>query len=278
MIEQTTQPSQTTPGLKANLRSMWMAGDFGRIAPTVSAEAEAFVARLGLSPATRVLDIACGTGNTSLPLARRDCLVTGVDIAPNLLAQARERAQAEALSILFDEGDAEALPYANASFDAAISMFGAMFAPRPALVAAEMARVLRPGGKLAMANWSPAGFSGRMFKLSAAHVPPPPGLPAPVLWGDPSIVRERLEDCFTDIRTELIAIDFDLPTAPRGAVDLFRSFYGPTRTAFNRLDPAGQAAFSADLESLWTAANDAPDPLHHTLVHNEYLQVLAVRR
>ncbi len=150
--------------VKSSLRSMWMAGDFGVIAKTVAGDAEAFVARLGLPAGSRVLDVACGTGNTALPLARRGCLVTGVDIAPNLLVQARERAAAEHLHVRFDEGDAEALPYPDESFDAAVTMFGAMFAPRPEVVASELARVLRPGALLAMANWNPASFSGKCSK------------------------------------------------------------------------------------------------------------------
>jgi ubiquinone/menaquinone biosynthesis C-methylase UbiE len=161
--------------IKSSMRSTWMAGDFGVIARTVSSAADEFIARLALPSGTRVLDVACGTGNTAIPLARSGCIVTGVDIAHNLLVQARERAAAEGLTIAFDEGDAEALPYPDASFDAVITMFGAMFAPRPELVASELARVLKPGGTLAMANWNPASFSGQMFKVSGKHAPPPPG-------------------------------------------------------------------------------------------------------
>ena len=162
--------------------------------------------------------------------------------------------------------------------DAVVTMFGAMFAPRPDLVASELARVLKPGGVLAMANWNPTSFTGQMFKASAMHVPPPPGLPPPILWGDDTTVRQRLAAGFTDMRTELIPVDFDLPTSPAGAVAFFRAYFGPTQVAFNRLDPAGQAAFAADLESLWSNANIAPDPDNHTLIHNQYLQVAATRR
>jgi 2-polyprenyl-3-methyl-5-hydroxy-6-metoxy-1,4-benzoquinol methylase len=167
--------------IKDSMRATWMAGDFGVIAKTISGGAEQFVARLNLPAGTKVLDVACGTGNLAIPLARQGAVVTGVDIAPNLLIQARERAAAEDLFATFDEGDAEQLPYADASFDAVVTMFGAMFAPRPELVASELARVLKPGGLLAMANWNPAGFTGKMFKVGASHVPPPPGIPPPVL-------------------------------------------------------------------------------------------------
>jgi ubiquinone/menaquinone biosynthesis C-methylase UbiE len=263
--------------IKDSMRATWMAGDFGVVAKTISASAEAFVKRIAIPSGARVLDVACGTGNSAIPLARNGCIVTGVDIATNLLVQARERGAAENLTATFDEGDAEQLPYADASFDAVVTMFGAMFAPRPDLVASELARVLKPGGRLAMANWNPASFTGQMFKVSSLHVPPPPGLPPPILWGDEATVRERLAPYFAQIETELIPVDFDLPTDPAGAVAFFRRNFGPTQVAFKRLDEAGQAAFSAALESLWSAANVAPDPTTRTLIHNQYLQVTATR-
>ena len=270
-------PAPSIQQVKDNMRAMWMAGDFGVVAKTITAGADGLVARLALPPGTRVLDVACGTGNTAIPLARRGCTVTGVDIATNLLAQARERAAAEKLPATFDEGDAEQLPYADASFDAVVTMFGAMFAPRPELVASELARVLKPGGLLAMANWNPASFTGQMFKLGSFHVPPPPGFPPPILWGDDATVRTRLAPFFSDIKTELIPIDFDLPTDPAGAVAFFRKYFGPTQVAFSRLDEPGQAAYAADMEALWSGANVSPTPARHTLVHNEYLQVTATR-
>jgi ubiquinone/menaquinone biosynthesis C-methylase UbiE len=263
--------------IKDSMRATWMSGDFGVVARTISASAEAFISRLALPTGSHVLDVACGTGNVAIPLARRGAVVTGVDIAANLLVQARERAAAEGLAITFDEGDAEQLPYADASFEAVFSMFGAMFAPRPELVASELGRVLKPGGLVAMANWNPAGFTGQMFKVGSRHVPPPPGVAPPVLWGDEAVVCERLAPYFIDIQTELICIDFDMPTSPAGAVAFFRKYFGPTITAFSRLDEAGQAAMAADLESLWTSANIAPDPANHTLIRNEYLQVTARR-
>ena len=180
--------------LKTQMRAIWMAGDFGMIARHTAKEAEEFVSRLPIQRGARVLDVACGTGNTAIPEARAGALVTGVDIASNLLAQARQRAKQEGLEITFTEGDAERLSYPDASFDAVVTMFGAMFAPRPELVAAEMLRVCRPGGLIAMANWTPTGFVGRTFAATAKHAPPPPGLPAPVLWGDEATVRQRFGD------------------------------------------------------------------------------------
>ena len=263
--------------IKNSMRASWMAGDFGVIAKTIATCAEEFVGRLTFAPGATALDVATGTGNLAIPLARRGAIVTGVDIATNLLAQARERAAAEGLAVTFDEGDAEQLPYVASSFDVVVSMFGAMFAPRPEMVASELARVLKPGGTLAMANWNPESYSGEMFRIGARHAPPPPGIAPPVLWGDEATVRGRLEPFFTKIRTELIPVDFDLPMGPADTVAFFRKYFGPTQVAFSRLNETGQAALAADLEKLWSGANAASNPADHTLIHNQYLQVTAVR-
>ncbi len=264
--------------VKQSMRAAWMAGDFSKIAKNTAAEAEAFVTRLNIAPGTEVLDVACGTGNTAIPLARRGARVTGVDIAPNLLEQARARATAEGLEIAFHEGDAEQLPYPDASFDAVVTMFGAMFAPRHEMVAAEFARVLKPGGLLAMANWTPGGFAGQMFRVTARHAGAPMGLAPPVHWGHAMIVRGRLAAGFENVELENIAVEFDIPASPAGAVAFFRTFFGPTQAAFACLDEAGRAALAADLEALWADANRAPDPASRTLIENEYLQVVARRK
>src|SRR5277367_7117273 len=153
--------------LKQRMKTSWMAGDFGQIAKRLANGAEDFIARLELKPGMKVLDVACGTGNQSLPAARTGAQVTGVDIATNLLAQARQRAAEENLAIQFDEGDAEQLPYGDAQFDVVLSMFGAMFAPRPEVVASEFKRVCRPGGLIAMANWTPESFVGKTFRVNS---------------------------------------------------------------------------------------------------------------
>src|ERR1051325_11556923 len=184
-------PTSELTALKTRLRATWIAGDFGQIAKSYVSGAEEFIKKLHLKPGMKVLDVACGTGNLALPAARTGAIVTGVDIAPNSLEQARQNAKQEGLNIQFDEGDAEALPYDDAGFDAVVTMFGAMFAPRPELVAAELKRVCRPGGVIAMANWRPGGFIGHMFKISASHFPLPPGMASPVLWGKEQTVRER---------------------------------------------------------------------------------------
>src|SRR5215207_5148279 len=238
--------SPDVDALKAKLRATWIAGDFGQIAKPLAAEAEKFINNLGLKPGMKVLDVACGSGNLALPAARAGAVVTGVDIAANLLEQARARAEAEGLTIRFDAGDAESLPYPDASFDVVVSMFGAMFAPRPELVAAELVRVCRPGGRIAMANWTPEGFIGQMFKLGGKYVAPPPGMPPPVKWGDEQTVRERLRDGVADLQLTRRMCSFDYPFPPAEVVEFFRKYYGPTQRTFDALDADGQAALRSD--------------------------------
>jgi len=261
--------------LKQRMRGTWMAGDFGQIARYAAKGAEEFVSRLPISSNARVLDVACGTGNLAIPAARKGAQVTGIDIAPNLVEQARARAAEEGLKATFEEGDAEQLPYPDAHFDVVMTMFGAMFAPRPELVASELARVCRPGGIIAMANWTPEGSVGKMFALSSQHVPPPEGIPAPILWGNDNIVRDRLGKYTSKIRTTRRTLSFDYPFPPRHLVQFFRDYFGPTQVAFSRLDPAGQTAFAADLEKLWTEHNKGEEG--HTLISAEYLEVIATR-
>lgn len=270
--------SSVTPdmeALKTRLKATWMAGDFSQIAKSYAPGAEEFIARLELTPGTCVLDVACGTGNLALPAARAGAAVTGADIAPNLLEAARRRAQAEGLTIQFDEGDAEQLPYQDASFDVVMSMFGAMFAPRPERVAAELMRVCRPGGRLAMANWTREGFIGLMFKTTTTHVPPPAGMPSPVLWGDEATIRERLCEAGSDIRLNRRLISFRFPFDAAEVVEFWRVYYGPTQRAFEALTADGQAALRRDLERLWSEHNRATDGT--TQVESEYLEVVAIR-
>ena len=268
-----TNPEMET--LKTRLKAMWMTGDFGQMAKVIEPAAEEFIARLRLQPGVRVLDVACGSGNLAIPAARAGAVVTGVDIATNLLEQARARATSEGLPIQFDEGDAESLPYDDAAFDVIVSMFGAMFAPRPELVAAELVRVSRPGGRIAMANWTPEGFVGQMFKTTGKHVPPPPSMPSPLKWGDQETVRERLREGITDLQLKRQMCVFDFPFGPSEVVETFRMYYGPTQRAFESLDTDGQAALRTDLERLWAEHNQATDGTTH--VEGEYLEVVATR-
>jgi len=261
--------------LKSGMKSAWMAGDFGRIASYTAEAAEEFVERIAISPGAGVLDVACGTGNTSIPAASTGASVTGVDIASNLLAQARQRAAAENLDIRFEEGDAENLPFPDRSFDIVLSMFGAMFAPRPERVAAELLRVCKPGGVIAMANWTPEGFVGKSFQITGKMLPPPPGVPAPVLWGDEPTVRRRLSPGASSFNLIRRKIWFHYPFSPGETVGFFRQYFGPTHVAFSRLDQAGQADLAARMESLWSEHNAANDGT--TRVEAEYLDVRAIR-
>jgi SAM-dependent methyltransferase len=270
------QPVQASlDQIKQRMRGTWTAGDFGQIARYSAKCAEEFVDRLRIAPGARVLDVACGTGNLAIPAARKRAHVWGVDIAPNLLQQARERAAAETLDATFDEGDAEQLPYPDAHFDVVMTMFGAMFGPRPEVVAEELARVCRPGGIIAMANWIPEGFVARQFALGNKYLPPPAGIQAPVLWGDEQVVRQRLGGYASEIRATRRTVDLDYPFSPREVVQFFRQYFGPTQVAFSRLSADAQAAYQADLEQLWSEHNRATDG--HTAVRGEFLEVIATR-
>jgi SAM-dependent methyltransferase len=261
--------------LKSRMRDSWMAGDFGVIARYAEKAMEEFVARLQLRQGARVLDVACGTGNTLIPAARAGALVTGVDIATNLVEQARARAAKEALKVEVREGDAEQLEFPDASFDVVISTFGAMFAPRPDLVSRELLRVTKSGGMIAMANWTPLGFVGKMFRTTGKHVPPPPDIPLPALWGDEEVVRQRLGGGAKQITCERRVLDFEYPFPPAEVLALFRKYFGPTQVAFSKLDEKGQAALNVDLESLWNEYNQATDGT--TRIRAEFLEVHAIR-
>jgi 2-polyprenyl-3-methyl-5-hydroxy-6-metoxy-1,4-benzoquinol methylase len=261
--------------LKHRLRATWMAGDYDFFSRFMESSAVEFLDRVGIPQDASLLDVACGSGQLALVAARRGARVTGVDIAANSIRAARDRAQAEGLAVQFDEGDAEALPYADASFDVVASLFGAMFAPRPGLVARELVRVCRPGGTIAMANWTRTGFIGQMFAIVASVIAPT-GMPAPVLWGDESIVRDRLGSSTADLQLTRVLYRFDYPFSPAGVVDFFRDYYGPTNRAFATLAERDQEALHADLVALWRASNQS-SLANRTVVDAEYLHVVAIR-
>lgn len=261
--------------LKTRLKTAWMAGDFGKVAQHIEPHAKDFMARRNVKPEMRVLDVACGTGNLAIVAAKTGASVTGVDIATNLIEQARSRAIREGVKAQFDEGDAESLAYADASFDLVVSMYGAMFAPRPERVAAELVRVCRPGGQIAMANWTPGGFVGQMFKVQASHVPPPPGMPQPVLWGDESTVRVRLREGVRDLRLTPVKVRFKYAFTVPETIEFYRKYFGPTQLAFAALPEDKRPALRRDLEDLWSKHNRASDGT--TDVEAEYLEVVATR-
>jgi SAM-dependent methyltransferase len=259
--------------MKQGMKAAWMAGDFGQIAKYSAAEAEAFIARLPIRPGMEVLDVACGTGNLAIPAARAGAKVIGVDIATNLLEQARARAASEGLKVDFREGDAEALPFRESAFDLVVSMYGAMFAPRPALVAAELVRVCRLTGMIAMANWTPEGFVGKTFAINHKHLPPPPNMELPVLWGKEDVVAARFGKLGWAVETRRQNLGFKYPFGPAEAVKFFRQYFGPTQVAFSRLDAEGQARMAADLEKLWADHNEAGE--NEIRIQGEYLEVYA---
>ena len=273
IIEHEPQSVVLPDPLTERTRAIWSSGDFGRIAVSYADGAAAFVERLAVGRGETVLDVACGTGNLALPAAVRGARVTGVDIAPNLVEAARAAAAAAGLDIRFDVGDAEALPYPDGAFDTVISMFGVMFAPRPERALAELLRVTRPGGRIALANWVADGFIGSMLRAHVARVPPPAGVPSVLGWGDEKVLRHRLAAEATSVRAvectpRTIAMTY--PMTPGAVVEVFREFYGPSLRTFNALDAQGRAALSADLLALWTGANTAAEGA--TSVMSDYLE------
>ncbi len=260
--------------LKTRLRTTWMTGDYGRFCRYMERDAEAFYRRLPIEPGAQLLDVACGAGQVALIAARLGARVTGCDIATNWLVQARRNAAAEGLTITFEEGDAEALPYGNATFDAVVSLVGAMFAPRPEMVAAELTRVCRPGGIIAMANWTGPGFVGQMFKTIAKHIAPS-GMASPVLWGDEPTVRERLKSEIASLECSRHQYELSYPFSPTDVVEFFRVNYGPMRRAFASIGEAAQQQLRDELTDLWSRHNRATDGT--TKVDAEYLQVVGVR-
>jgi len=261
--------------LKTRLKATWMSGDYGHFAKYLEPGALEFLGRLSIEPGTRMLDVACGAGQISIPAAQASVQVTGVDIASNLIEQARARAAAENVRVQFDEGDAEMLPYDDAAFDLVVSLIGAMFAPRPERVAAELLRVCRPGGRIVMANWTPEGHVGQMFKIIGKHVPPPSLMVPPSKWGDEATVRERLGYATTSLNTAKRTYPMRYPFPPAKVVEFFFTYYGPTLRALAALDTAGQTSLRQELEDLWTNNNQANDGSTH--IESEYLEVEAIR-
>lgn len=260
--------------LKDRLKATWMAGDYGLFSRYLEDGAQEFFERLGVAPGMRLLDVACGAGQLALLAARAGAKVTGCDIATNWLEQARARAAEEGLAVDFEEGDAESLPYEDGQFDIVTSLIGAMFAPRPEAVAREFIRVCRPGGTIAMANWTRGGFVGRMFQTISKYIAPS-GMPSPLLWGDEAVVRERFREGVADVRCAVRNYPFDYPFSPEEVVEFFRTNYGPMSRAFASLDANARADLRAELVRLWSTHNRAVG--NNTKLSAEYLEVIATR-
>jgi ubiquinone/menaquinone biosynthesis C-methylase UbiE len=263
------------PAIKARQQKTWASGDFSEVATTIVSAAERLVDEADLRAGWRVLDVATGSGNAAIAAARLGCSATGCDYVLELLERGRERARAERLEIDFVVGDAEELPFGDAAFDAVISIYGAMFAPRQEQVAAEIMRVGRPGGTVALASWTPEGFLGAMFKTIGSHVPPPPGVQSPMLWG----TEARLEEIFAAgvewTAHERRTFNFRYRSAEE-FVDFFITYYGPTLKAFEAAGEDGQALRS-DLVALAREWNRLDDDAGAIAIPGEYLESVGRR-
>jgi SAM-dependent methyltransferase len=271
----TPTPAVDLAAVKARQRVAWASGDYAVVGTTLQIVGETLCEALDLHGGERVLDVAAGNGNASLAAARRWCEVMSTDYVPALLERGRERAAAERLDIAFREADAEALPFEDGAFDAVVSTFGAMFAPDAPRVAAELLRVCRAGGRIGLANWTPSGFIGQLFKTIGRHVPPPAGVASPALWG----TRERIEALFGAQASAIVAVPRHFVFRYRSAahmLEVFRGFYGPVHKAFAALDEAGQAALAGDLLDLFGRFNRAEDGT--LAAPSEYLEIVVTRR
>ncbi len=260
--------------IKARQQSTWSAGDYSVVGTTLQIVGETLCETADVSAGDHVLDVACGNGNAALAAARRYAVVTGVDYVPALLARARERAAAEGLALDLREADAEALPFEDGAFDVVLSTFGVMFTPDQARAAAELARVCRAGGRIALACWTPDGFVGRVFRTMARHVPPPPGLRPPAEWGTEPRLAELFGPAARRIRAEERDFVFRY-RSPAHWIEVFRTWYGPIQRAFEALPPDGAAALERDLAALLEQGNEAKDGT--LAVPSAYLEAVVTR-
>lgn len=261
--------------VKTRQQAAWSSGDYAVVGTTLQIVGETLCEALDLRAGQHVLDVAAGNGNVSLAAARRWCDVTATDYVPALLGRARERAEAERLDITFKEADAEKLPFADGSFDAVVSTFGVMFTPDQDRAAAEMLRVCKRGGKIGMANWTPQGFIGQMFKTLGAHLPPPAGVKSPALWG----TRERLAELFGHDAASIIAEPRNFTfryRSPAHFIDVFATYYGPVLKALAALHESKAKALISDLQGLVAKFNRADDGT--MVVPGEYLEIVITKR
>jgi ubiquinone/menaquinone biosynthesis C-methylase UbiE len=266
-------PNLTT--IKVRQQKTWTSGDYARIGNSLVIMGERLSEAVDVRPGQKVLDVATGSGNTAISAARRFSMATGIDYVPELIEQARERAQAESLDVAFDVGDAENLPYPNASFDVVLSTVGVMFTPDQERAAKELLRVCKPGGKIGLANWVPDGYVGNMLRTVGKHVPPPAGVKPPTLWGTEDRLRELLGEEVSSIESRRRTYVFRYLSANH-FIEQFRSYYGPVHKAFESLDEDGRDALENDLKELigeWNISGDET-----VLLPSDYLEVVAVRR
>jgi SAM-dependent methyltransferase len=269
-----TNPAPDFAAIKQKQQATWSSGDYAVVGTTLQIVGETLAEAIDLRAGERVLDVAAGNGNATLAAARRFARVTSTDYAPTLLDKGRARAAAEGLQVEFQTADAEALPFSDASFDVALSTFGVMFAPDHAASARELLRVIRPGGRIGLANWTPESFIGRLFKLIGAHVAPPAGVKSPALWGSEAHLRTLFAEPAAQLRCERRLFNFRY-ASPAHWIEVFRTFYGPTHKAFAALDPSGQQALERDLTALLEQMNVGG--AHSLVVPSEYLEVIVTK-
>jgi SAM-dependent methyltransferase len=252
----TTSTADTLIELRRKQQAVWSSGDYNKIAALTVPVSEDLVSHVGIRPGHTVLDVATGTGHVALAAARRSAEVTGIDYVPALLDIARRRAAAESLAVDFVEAPAEQLPFDDGTFDVVLSAIGVMFCADHDRAASELVRVCRPGGRVALANWTADGFVGGMLRIVGQHVDPPAGAQSPLRWSDEATVASLLGDRVSDLRVENRSVVQRFASAEAFA-DLFLAYYGPTHTAAKRLSPAGRQALRADLVAHARAANQA---------------------
>jgi SAM-dependent methyltransferase len=275
-----TEPLAAAPlqpdlaAIKAKQQATWSSGDYAVVGTTLQIVGETICEAAEVSAGERVLDVACGNGNAALAAARRFAVATGIDYVPALLDRARARAAADGLELALRHADAEALPFDDGAFDVVLSTFGVMFTPDQARASRELVRVSRPGGRIALASWTPDGFIGKVFKIIGKHVPPPAGLRSPLAWG----TEERLDELFREEARELRARRRDFVfryRSPAHWLEVFRTWYGPIHRAFLALPPDGRPELEHDLTTLLEQMNVATDGT--LAVPSTYLEAVIVR-
>ena len=271
----TQQVQPDFEAMKARQHGAWSSGDYAVVGTTLQIVGEELCEALDLRSGQSVLDVAAGNGNVTLAAARRWCDVTSTDYVPALLMRGKQRADADGMNITFKEADAEALPFADASFDVVVSTFGVMFTPNQDRAAVELARVCKRGGKIGLANWTPEGFIGQVFKTLGKYLPPPAGARSPALWGTEARLKEMFGASSSAIRAERRNFVFRY-RSPEHFLDVFKSYYGPMLKAFGALDAANQQKLHQDLMALIGPLNRANDGT--MVLPSEYLEVIITRR
>lgn len=275
VLNKPAAPAPDLAAVKTKQQATWASGDYAIIGATLQIVGETLCEAMDLRAGQKVLDVAAGNGNATLAAARRWCEVTSTDYVPALLERGRARANADGFPIEFREADVEALPFKDASFDAVVSTYGVMFTPNQEKAATEMLRVCRSGGKIGLANWTPDGFIGQLFKVIGKHMPPPAGVKSPLLWG----TRARLDELFGAQASAIEAPPRNFVFRYRSAqhwIDMFRAYYGPVHKIFGALPAEAQTALLADITALIGRLNTARDGT--MVVPGEYLEVVIVKR